>query len=476
MLAIARQRAFTCFPMNANSFVSRSVALLSAFLLAAGCHKNEPAPPTAVAAGAQTPEIVSAEKTSFDEVTAKLNKGGNLFVYLSTEQALRGLSNRISSLSNVASAWPGIPSDARDKLGRALEALNDFAVNSGIDQISGIGMSSIAREPGFYYGKMVIHHYEGQNNGVIWSLFGNTPHPLQLDLLPESTALALFSDFDLPMAWTNMSNFVAGLDLPPIAAALHQAPIQFHEHTGLDLGDVLHSLDGAYGIIFTLDEHKKITLPVPGHPLEMPSPGLAIVIRVNSDIIFNRVDEALKGNPLVSKVDDPDLKMRTMNIPLPIPIDLRPTVARFGDYLVVASSDTLVREILAVKSGKNKGFTATDEFKKLSQGIPDRGNNFSLVTSAFSRAAVQVHQQFADQQAAAGQTQPLPQFFSGQSNSFSYSVGVNGPQGWEGFANGNHSMQALVVPAVAAVGAAAAIAVPNFVKARQAAQQKSSQP
>ncbi len=185
---------------------------------------------------------------------------------------------------------------------------------------------------------------------------------------------------------------------------------------------------------------------------------------------------SITNNPLVSKVDDPDLKMRTMNIPLPIPVDLRPSVARFGDYLVVASSDTLVREILAVKSGKEKGFKATDEFKKLSQGIPGQGNNFALVTSAFSSTIVRVHQQVASQLAGAGQ--PVPEFFSGQTNSFSYSVGVNGPQGWEGFANGNHNMQALVVPAAAAIGAGAAIAIPNFIKGREAAQQKSknSQP
>ena len=474
MLASDREKVFPRIAMTTKPFLSRFLALVSACVVAAGCHKNQPPSTAAPGAAPQTPEIVSAEKTSFDEVTAKLNKGGNLFVYLSTEQALRGLSNRIYTLSNVASAWPGMPSDRRENVDRALGALNEFADKSGIDQIIGIGMSSIAREPGFYYGKMVIYHYEGQSSGFIWSLFGEAPHPLEVDLLPESTALALFTDFDLPEAWTNMSNFLAGSGIPGTAEALKQAPVQFQQHTGLGLDDVLHSLGGAYGMIFTLDQHKKITLPVPGHPLEMPSPGIAIVIKVNSDLIFNRVDELLKENPLVTKVDDPDLKMRTMNIPLPISVDVRPSIARIGDYLVVASSDTVVREILAVESGKNQGYTASDEFKKLSQGIPDRGNNFVLVTSAFSRTMVQVHDQFAGQEAAAGHT--FPQFFNGQSNSFSYSVGVNGPEGWEGFANGNHNMQTLVVPAAAAVGVAAAFAIPNFVKAREAAQQKSSQP
>jgi hypothetical protein len=460
------------FPMKTTSFAGRFFALL--LLLAAGCHKNEP-PATTPSAAPRTPEIVSAEKTSFDEVTAKLNKGGNLYVYLSTEQILRGLSNQVSSISNIVSALPGVPSDGREKLGRALGAFNDFAINSGADEISGIGMSSIAREPGFYYGKLVVHHYEGQNHGVLWSLFGSAPHPLQLDLLPESTALAFFSDFDLQMAWTNLDHLVSGLNIPGASDSLEQAPVQFHKLTGLDLNDVLHSLGGAYGVIFTLDEHKKVTLPIPGHPIEAPSPGLAILIKVNSDLIFNRVDQALKGNPLVTSVDDPDLKMRTVNIPLPIAVDIRPSVARFGDYLVLASSDTLVREILAVKSGKEKGFTTTDEFKKLSQGIPDRGNNFVLLTTAFSRTMVKAHEQFANQQAAAGQP-ALPLLFNGQTNSFSYSVGVDGAEGWEAFANGNHNAQTLVIPAIATAGAVAAITIPNLIKARQATQQTNSPP
>jgi hypothetical protein len=293
-------------------------------------------------------------------------------------------------------------------------------------------------------------------------------------LLPESTALAFFSDFDLQMAWTNANRLFTGLGIPGTADALRQAPAQFNKLTGLPLNDVLQSLGGEYGIIFTLDEHKKATLPVPGHPLEVPNPGLAIVIKVNSDLIFDRVAEVLKDNPLVTKVDGPDLKMRTVNIPLPISLDVRPSIARFGDYLVVASTDTLVRDIIAVKSGKDKGFTSTDEFKKLSQGIPDRGNNFALVTSAFSRTMVRVHDEFASQAAADGH--PVPQIFSGQTNSFSYSVGVNGSQGWEGFANGNQSAQSLLVPSVAAAGAVAAVAIPNFVKAREGADKKSTNP
>ncbi len=459
--------------MNAKFFLRHSFALLTVCLLAAGCHKNEPPATPASSAAPEHPRIVSAEKNSFDEVTAKLDKGGNLFVYLSTEKALSGLSNGVPVLSNFVAGLPAVQQADRDRVNHILDAFNNFAMSSGVRQISGIGMSSIAREPGFYYGKLVIHHYEGQNSGMIWSLFGSAPHPLETDLLPESTALAVFSDFDLLMAWTNVAQVVAGLDIPGATNALDQAPTGFRQLTGLDLNNVLKSLGGAYGIIMTLDEHKKITVPVPGHPLELPSPGIAIVIKVNSDLIFNRVDEVTKGNVLVTRVDDPDFKMRTMNIPLPLPVDVRPSLARFGDYLVLASSDTLARGIYAVKSGHDKGFAATDEFKKLSQDVPNKGNISALITGAFSRTMLKVHDQFA------GQDDPgihvYRQFLDSNTNSIAYAVVANGPQGWEGFANGNHSLEALVVPAAVAAGTAAAVAIPNLVKAHEAATQPKSQ-
>jgi hypothetical protein len=457
--------------MKNNSLIVTAVTAAAAIVIA-GCQKKQEAQPGApVTPPASAPRIVSAERTSFDQVTAKLDKGGNVYLYLSTEQALLGLSNRLTAASNFVSSLPAISGDGRENLVRLFGFLNGFVIDSGVSEISGLGVSSIAREKGFYYGKLVLHHYPGENAGVIWSLFGKAPHRMDgLDLLPQSTALAIFSDFDFTLAWAKLQDELASLNIPGVDKALKQFPAQFHEKTGLELDDVLKSLGGEYGLIFTLDEHKKITLPLPNNPLEIPSPGLAIVVKVNSDLVFDRVADILEKNQvtskLVSKVDDTNLKMRTMNVPLPIPLDLRPSLARSGDYLLVASSDTLVREILAVKSGEAKGYKATAEFKKLSQDIPDQGNNFALVTGAFASTMAQVQQKaLANQPGGAERAQSLQDLLNSGTNSFSYSVGVNGSEGWEGFANSSHNLQALIAPAAVAGGVAAALAIPAYAKA-----------
>jgi len=97
------------------------------------------------------------------------------------------------------------------------------------------------------------------------------------------------------------------------------------------------------------------------------------------------VDKALQDKPGLIKTDREGLKMRTMPVPLPVPITLRPSLARSGDYLILASSDALVEEVLAVKSGKKPGIKSTDEFKKLAQGMPEQGNQFGYVSGKFAK-------------------------------------------------------------------------------------------
>jgi len=465
--------------MNAKFSVNRFAAACAAGLvILTGCQKKEePAAPTSTSAPG-APAIVSAEKNSFNEVTAKLDKGGNFYLYLSTEQTLSSLSNYLATGSNFLAAVPAIPGDAREILNKVVAVLGVVVQESGISQISGLGMSSIAREPDFYYNKMIVHHYPGQDAGLVWSLFGKSAHPLKvLDLLPESTVLASASDLDLPLLWTSIQHAVQTLNVPKASSGMDQAPAKFKELTGLDLDAALHSLAGEYGVIFTLDQQKMITLPLGVTTLEIPSPGLCFVFKVNSDIIFDRVDQILQANPILSKmlskVDEPDLKMRSVSVPVGIPLDVRPSVAHVGDYLLLASSDNMVREIVAVKSGQKKGFKTSDEFKRISQGVPEQGNNFSLVSSALGTTLTQFQEKSMTRQNIDMEAyKNFRQVFHHGTNTASYSVGVNGPDGWEGVGNGNQGGQAiLALPAVAVVGLLSAIAIPNFVKARTTSQQ-----
>ena len=69
------------------------------------------------------------------------------------------------------------------------------------------------------------------------------------------------------------------LHLPDVDKALASLPAQFKSSAGISLDDALGSLGGGYGVIFTLDESKQVTLPIPTSPMQIPEPGLAIFAR-----------------------------------------------------------------------------------------------------------------------------------------------------------------------------------------------------
>jgi hypothetical protein len=205
----------------------------------------------------------------------------------------------------------------------------------------------------------------------------------------------------------------------------------------------------------------------------VPAPGLRLVLKVNDDTIFNRIDELLKTNEQVIAVDKDGLKMRTMPVPLPLPIVLRPTVASSGGYLLVATSDTMIDDALAVKSGQQPGLKSTDEFKRLSQNIPDQGNQFVYLSQLFGQTLLDIQKQsFASSSSPQSAQMQWMQSLVQQKPAFAYSVNQSTPEGCLGIGNGSQSYAALaLMPAAIIPGMLAGIAIPNFEKARSTSQQ-----
>ena len=471
--------------MKYKFFALTLVGALAA--LGSGCdNKTAPGnPPPNAPAKAAAPKggFVSVNKTSFNEVTAQLDPGGQFYMYLGTAQWLDGLSTRLGAYQQAVLALPDLPPDAVANVNKGFAIASRLIKDSGLEDISGLGMSSIEIENGLYRNKALLHHYPGKGGGFLWQLLGAEPHPLTgLDLLPANTALANFADVNVPLLWNVVKKEVAQANVPQAQAWLDQLPVEFERSTKVKWDDFLKSLGGEIGFVLTLDPSNNIPLPLPNvGAISLPTPGLMLAIKVNDEMMFNRIDRELKANPQVSSMvfskDQPGVKMRTMNLPIPF-LPVRPTAASTGGYLLIASTDDLINEALAVKAGQKPGLKATEEFKRLSQNVPDRGNNFTFLSRRFTETLMQVQQQFV---AAAGSRQNPKmgewlQTLPKGKPAFGYTVGANTPEGNLVIGNSSQSQAtALLLPAaavsVAAVSAMSAIAIPNFVKARTVAQE-----
>src|ERR1017187_9567670 len=122
------------------------------------------------------PALPSAEKTSFAEVTSQLDPGGNFFLYLGTAQWLEHLSSKVESWQTNFTSLPDMTPDNTAKINKAFDIVNHLIKDSGIEDITGMGMSSVEIEKGMFRNKMLLHHYPGNGTGFLWRLCGKEPH------------------------------------------------------------------------------------------------------------------------------------------------------------------------------------------------------------------------------------------------------------------------------------------------------------
>lgn len=459
--------------MKKLSLVTLPVIILIAAIISFNGCKQSP--------GGSTLSGKSAEKNSFNEVASQLDAGGNFYLYLSTEQWLDGVSGKVDGWRNLFSEMPGASSSDLKNINKAFNVVTRLIKDSGVEDVSGFGMSSLATEKGFYRTKAMLHHYKGKGDGFLWTMFGDKPHTLDgLDLLPASTAFATFSDLNIGELWTVIQKEVEQSDVPELQKGFRQLPKEFEKATGLNWEKVLGSFGGEVGVVLTLDESKMIPVPLPGggnEPLEVPEPGLMIVAKVNDDTIFNRIDAELKKNKQIAQMvvsaDKGKLKMRTVPVPLPLPIQLRPTIATSDGYLFIATTDALIQEALAVKGGK-PGLKSSDEFKHLSKDVPSKGNHFSFISKNFGTTFVKIQQQAMGMKSgvSAAQKEWMQSFMSADKAMSAYTVGANTEEGWLTVGNGNQNPAAILAATtvVLPVAVLAGIAVPNFTRARGTAQ------
>src|SRR5438105_6891589 len=301
----------TGIPMNHHpepqSASSRFVvaAVLTLLLAGNGCGKKSEQGPQNAPVTAPSPQpptkaaVASAEKTSFNEVTAQLDPGGSLYGYLSTSQWLEGLSDRINGWRAAVLSLPNLGDGEKSNINKAFDLVTRLVRNSGVESINGVGVSGIALEKGFYQTKLVVGRDANSAPGGIWTVFGRAPRPLhELDWLPADTVWAAFSDVDLDAIWNTVINEVDQAGFPEAKAGLEQLNGVVQAATGKKLDELLGSLGGQGGAFFTLKEANKINIPLPGGQiLEVPEPGLVIVLKVKDDTLFNWIDRTLQENP-----------------------------------------------------------------------------------------------------------------------------------------------------------------------------------
>jgi hypothetical protein len=213
-----------------------------------------------------------------------------------------------------------------------------------------------------------------------------------IDFVPANTEAFAFSDFDLSALWSNLEKDLITSQIPDAVQFVQEFPKQVAGATGMQLSEILASLGDQAGYIVTLDPNSKAQIPIRGGEQEIPEPAAAVLWKLRDEKLFTMLEALAELTQDVEKVDEPDLKLRIIHM-TGLPSYLRPTLARFADYLVFASNDKVVRAFKDTKSGKVPGLKARSDFVTISKGLPDHGNSIQYVSKQFQSTYYSLQEQ-----------------------------------------------------------------------------------
>lgn len=317
----------------------------------------------------------------FKEAVRYLDLGGELFFYLSTEQLLGGMSDRLKKAAEEFSAVDGesIDPEAREEARKITTQIAEALERSGIQDIGAFGFSSLQVEEDLTRTQSILYHQKGEGEGTLWNLFGEAPHELAvLQMAPVNTAYGFSFNFSASTLYQAIMTELKNLEIQEALEEMENLEAEFEQNIGTPLPKLLESLNDELGLLLTLDPSNMVELPnMQGR--QIPEPALIILLATKDDLLWKTILKS--GAPEPTEAEG----YQYVSLPMPPMADyLKPVLAQLDSgYLVLASTQPFLEKVLSVKKGDSPNLTSHEEFKSLSQGIDLKGNSFGYISSEF---------------------------------------------------------------------------------------------
>jgi hypothetical protein len=448
--------------------------------------------------------------TSFDAVTQHLDTGGSFYFYLSTDEAQGWVRSGFDEGGKLLEQFgPMLGEEGEGQAAMGFATAKALYAGIGLDAIDGIGASTRSLEGGLKRNVAILHRDSTKGDGILWEAFGTASHDLLgLNLMPAVAAI---------LAWIKT---MAAANLPPEASEPFTEML-----TQPKSQQALAAFGGEAGVYVTLDSKKLHKLPingvesafpdneealpinpqavpgegnalpgegiaVPGEEddvLEIPEPGLVLTIKVNNGDLLTMLQGVAESIGMeLEEVDLGGVKVHQFPQPIPLPpfpeMVAQPVVFQSGGYLVFTSSPALAANVLATQADSDTGLRGTAEFKKLTQGMELKGNQFTFMSGRVAGTSGNILKQGMAAEAAM-----LPEPVQNLAVRL-MTLGMKGqvsvlqvlPEGFlvhshtEGMGYDSAMLAVAGVVPLAVIGTAAAVALPAVQGARQKAREAQS--
>ncbi len=416
-----------------------------------------------IATGSTQAQQAADSKALFDQVSKRLDVGGQLFGFVNVQGDYASLAAKAQEIYGqvieMADGEIPLPSDLN---------VEGILKELGFGNISALGMSSI--KVGDAFRNKIFLGVKGEPEGLL-RMIGGKPRPFKIaNMAPEDASLA----FEQPLRLDVLRDVVAKIATQlapaiggdPVGEGL-KMPVPMTEMT---LNELINKLSGDVLGYATLSKTQK--LEIPGAPDGFEIPAIDFVVAHESGRwLFDLAEEFFTSNmPDMVEVTDVD-GAKTLVISLPPGANLgfyKPVlrVGKAGDRLVIAS-----RSLALDRMDEAKMHLADNaSFKAVTKDLPKEGNSMSFLSEDFYKTFIDLYGKILSMEGGPAEMISMQKKFIemayGKPQAVA-GVSVNYPDGiYLETVQPQSYKQTVAVLAVIPVGIGAAVMAPMMVRAR----------
>ncbi len=442
--------------------MKKTILALTVAGLLAGCSKSP------------SPAAPATEPKPMHPAVSQLDLDGDFILFADTSTIEKSVLN---TLDEAFQKIVQLGEPDADELAQANAVLNNVKsgiIWSGLLSVDSFATSTKTLDSGLERNISCIGFSDDDAQKAIWRILASEPVVLQgIDFAPADAVYTVNSTASLDELWNVLNEALSGYFPEEQQMQITQQLAMVEMMLGVKLDDLLGSLDPEILVSLQLSESKQCNIPIEGKMLAIPEPNLIIGLKTKDSTVADLILAKLQGAGVPTEQSQQGgYTLNTIQIPLPAPFPVAPTLVQTEDYLLIGSSPAAIVAALDSKANEN-GLVASPLYRKLLADAPEKTSGIEFLSPRFMQAYMDIMKQSMGSDMGQQGPDIMNLMFGGFENIQCGSYMLKTPTGLYSKGYGDSGgAKPVEMAATAYIGMISAIAVPSFHKARSNSQDK----
>lgn len=347
--------------MKNQQLIKTIILVMVGILLSFSLYSEEPA------------TEMKPQNLQYQKVKNKLDEGGLLYLYMSTNGFLRLFMDEMRKVTKntgvETTGWIAVADQFIDML--------------GLYEVKALG-TSVIKKNNMHHMKCYIH-VPGEKKGLL-GLAGGEPHDFKiLDYAPEDTVILSSFDLDVDEVISLVREMVQRIGGVTALSEFNKETDRVGQQLGTPVDAIISHMDNNFAIIGKFSRDNPIIVKRWNkEDLTLARPSVVILMKAKDEQLYQDVKRFFSTKNMTgSEKEMEGAKIMSMDVQENEKGKIAPAIGFDGEYVFLTMQEELLKELVQVKKNGNS-LRNNPDFRNLRTNLPEKGNELFYVSETIS--------------------------------------------------------------------------------------------